>query len=233
MDKSRLELKLGIFVFIALAILAVFIFKIGNLKNYGTGYEMRFIFLNVSGVKTGSPVRFSGVDVGEVSRVNILKEEQSKNTLIEVVAWVNRAVSIPSNSKAYINTLGLLGEKYIEVIPPVKYASFIKPGDVLYGIDPTLTQEWIDEAQKAVKDLREIIENIKAGQGTIGKLLYEDKLYNELEALVTEIRQAKHGTIGKLLYEDTLHQELEALISDIRRNPWKLFWKTREKKANK
>jgi len=61
-------------------------------------------------------------------------------------------------------------------------------------------------------------------------LLNDDKLYQELTGLLSDIRQAKQGTIGRLLYDDKLYQEIEALISDIRRHPWKLFWKTREKR---
>jgi hypothetical protein len=40
----------------------------------------------------------------------------------------------------------------------------------------------------------------------------------------------KEGTIGKLLYDDTIYKELEALAVDLRKHPWKLFWKTKEKK---
>lgn len=230
MDRSKMELKVGVFIFAALVILTVFIFKIGNLKNYGKGYPLKFVFGNVSGVKSGSPVRFSGVDVGEVSRVNVIEDEQNKSTKIEVVAWIRKSVSIPSHSRVYINTLGLLGEKYIEIIPPAEYKSFLQPGNAIVGTDPVMMQHWIDEGENLVKDLRELIKRLKAGEGTAGKLLNDDRLYVELEGLISDIRRAKEGTLGKLLYDDKLYQELEALISDIRRHPWKLFWKTKEKK---
>jgi phospholipid/cholesterol/gamma-HCH transport system substrate-binding protein len=230
MDKSKLELKVGVFVFVAIVILSVFIFRIGNLRNYGAGYPIRFVFANISGVKFGSPVRLAGVEIGEVRRVNILEDKQNRRTQIEVIAWIGRTLLIPQGSEAFVSTLGLLGEKYIGIIPPPEYEDFLKPGDTLIGNDPIAAQYWIDEADKIIKDLQEIIRKVKAGEGTIGKLLYEDRLYQELGALISDIRQAREGTIGKLLYDDKLYQELEALISDIRRHPWKLFWKTREKK---
>ena len=229
MEKSKLELRVGVFVVVAIVILAMFIFRIGNLKSYGTGYTLKFVFGNVAGVKSGSPVRFAGVEIGEVKQVNILRSEQNKNTQIEVVAQIERSALVPQGSQAFVSTLGLLGEKYIEVFPPSEYKSFLKPGDSLRGTDPLILQHWIDEGEKIVKDLQELIHKLKTGEGTAGKLLNDDKLYEELEGLISDIRQAKQGTVGRLLYDDKLYQELEALISDLRRNPWKLFWKTRER----
>ena len=201
MNKSKPELKVGVFIFVAMIILAIFIFKIGNLKQYGSGYQMRFLFGNVSGVKSGSPVRFAGVDVGEVRRVNILKNSPGSGVQIEVITWIKKSLLIPRDSSAYVSTLGLLGEKYIEVIPPAEIKSFLGPDDALRGTDPVMMQYWVDKAGKMINELQELIQKLKSDEGTIGKLLYDDKLY----------------------------QELEALITDIRRHPWKLFWKTKEK----
>ena len=230
MDKSRVELKVGMFVLAALVIFAIFIFKIGNLRNYGSTYPLSIIFGNVSGVKPGSPVRFTGVDVGEVHDVRIIKNEQNNTTEIEVVAWIRQSLSMPQGSQVFVNTLGLLGEKYIEIIPPAEIEGFLPPGGVLVGTDPIMLHHWIDEGEKIMKDFQDIIHKMRSEEGTIGKLLSDDKLYLELQGLISDIRQAKQGTVGRLLYDDKLYQELEALISDLRRNPWKLFWKTKEKK---
>ena len=202
MDKTKTELKVGIFILIAIVILAIFIFKVGNIKDYGGGYLIKFIFKNVSGVKSGSPVRLSGVDVGEVDKVNILIDKKNKNTKVELTAWIKKSISIPRYSQAYINTLGLLGEKYIEIIPPDEIQSFLASGETIVGVDPAQMQDWISEAENTIKDFQELIAKLKAGEGTVGKLLNDDRLY----------------------------QELEGLIGDLRRNPWKLFWKTKEKK---
>ena len=237
MNRTKVELRVGIFIFFAVAILAVFILKIGNLKSYSTGYEMKFIFHNVSGVKAGSPVRFSGVDVGEVANVTILEEnifdEQNKNTRVEVIARLQRSLLVPKNSKAFVNTLGLLGEKYIEIIPPAKYNAFLEPGGTLFGNDPVMMHDWVAEGEKVVKDLQELIHKLKEGEGTVGRLLNDDELYHELTGLIKDLRQAKGGTVGKLLYDDRLYQELEGLVVDLRKHPWKLFWKTKEKQATK
>jgi hypothetical protein len=52
------------------------------------------------------------------------------------------------------------------------------------------------------------------------------RLVDNIDAAITN----RDGTIGKLLYDPALYNELEGLVSDIRKNPWKLIWKTKEKK---
>ena len=59
--KTKLEMKVGIFVFIGLIILVTFILSIGGFKTWTSGYKVSFIFDFVNGVKLGAPVRFSGV----------------------------------------------------------------------------------------------------------------------------------------------------------------------------
>jgi hypothetical protein len=54
-------------------------------------------------------------------------------------------------------------------------------------------------------------------------------LVDNIDEGITKIKN-KEGTVGKLLYDDVLYQELEALMKDLRRHPWKLFFKTKEKK---
>ena len=203
MDKTKIELKVGFFVLIGIVLISFLIFKIGNIKNYGAGYSIKFIFNRIAGVKAGSPVRLSGVDIGEITEVKIVEDEENKKIKVEALSRIRGSLLIPHESSAYVSTLGLLGEKYIEIVPPEVVESFLKPGDKLVGVDPVLAQDWVDEAQKTVKDFQELISNLKDGEGTVGKLLFDDRLYQELEALVTDLRQ----------------------------HPWKLFWKTKEKKT--
>ncbi|MBU1125773.1 MAG: hypothetical protein KKC84_07085 [Candidatus Omnitrophica bacterium] len=84
--------------------------------------------------------------------------------------------------------------------------------------------------------MNETFKKIEKGEGTLGKLIFDETLYNELEAAVKH----RQGTIGRFLYDDSIYKKVEelvqdadGLISDIRRHPWKLFWKTKEKKPKK
>jgi phospholipid/cholesterol/gamma-HCH transport system substrate-binding protein len=203
--KTKLELKVGVFVFIAIVLLAVFVLSIGGFKTWTYGYNVSFIFNFVNGVKIGAPVRFSGVDVGEVKHVNLIVPRNPGGTRVRLVCWVRSNVRIPLDSTIWVNTLGLLGEKYIEIIPGKDYSKCLARNQELKGEDPLPMHEVTVLAKKIGDDIDQVL---------IG-------LNN------------KEGTIGKLLYDDTLYKELEALVTDIRKHPWKLFIKTKEKPEKK
>ncbi|MDD2679390.1 MAG: MlaD family protein [Candidatus Omnitrophica bacterium] len=200
--KTKLELKVGIFVFIGLFILAVFVLSIGGVKTWASGYKVNLIFNFVNGVKRGAPVRFAGVDVGEVRSIKFFHAPQDLKTKVRIVCWLRKDVSVPLDSVVWINTLGLLGEKYVEIMPGRDYKNILKPGHDLTGEDPIPMNEVMKEAKNIADNINIGVARIINKEGTVGKLLFDDKIYNELEAAVT----------------------------DIRNNPWKLFWKTKEKK---
>ena len=200
--KTKLEMKVGIFVFIGLVILVVFILSIGGVKTWSSGYKVDFIFNFVNGVKRGAPVRFAGVDVGEVKSIKFYYDSGELKTKVRLTCWVSKRVGIPLDSKIWVNTLGLLGEKYVEIMPGQDYSQIMAAGQELTGEDPLPMNE-------IMKDAKNIADNVNIG---IEKILH------------------KEGTVGKLLYDDKIYNELDALVADIKKNPWKLFFKTKEKK---
>ncbi len=224
--KTKLEMKVGIFVFFGAVILAVFVLLIGNIRTWTSGQKVRATFNFVNGVKIGAPVRFAGVDVGEVKSLDFIYRTDENRMVIEVIGWIRNDVKIPLDSIVWVNTLGLLGEKYIEIMPGKDFKHFITNGQVLVGKDPISMDELMDTAKGIVDNLNESILKIKNGEGSLGKLLYDDTLYRELESAI----KSREGTVGKFFYDDSIYKETEALIQDLRKHPWKLFWKTKEKK---
>lgn len=203
--KTIMELKVGIFVFIGLVIVAIFVLSIGNFKTWTSRYQVNFIFNFVNGAKLGAPVRFAGVDVGEVKDIKFVFDPQESKTKVKMVCWIKNNVQIPSDSSVWVNTLGLLGEKYIEIMPGDNYNDCLTANQDLVGIDPLPMHELVRLAEAIATNLKEAIVKLKN----------------------------KEGTMGRLLYDDAIYKELEALIIDIRKHPWKLFWKTKEKPEKK
>ena len=200
--KTKLELKVGVFVFMGLAVLVIFLLSIGGFKTWSSGYRLNLVFNFINGVRVGAPVRFAGVDVGEVKRINLQLESGENHTDVQLEVWLRDIVRVPADSTVWINTLGLLGEKYVEIIPGKDYVNFLKDNQSLKGVDPLPTHELFNRAENIMRSLDDGLARIIDKEGTLGKLLYDDKVYNELEALVTEVRK----------------------------NPWKLLIKTKEKK---
>jgi len=203
--KTKLELKVGIFVFIGLIILIIFVLSVGGVKSWTSGYEVNFIFNFANGIKVGAPVRFAGIDSGEVKRINFVFVPEEQRMKVEVVSWVKRNVMIPLDSTIWVNTLGLLGEKYIEIMPGEDYKHCLGKNQSMVGVDPLAMHELVRMANDIISKLDESITRINN----------------------------KEGTIGRLLYDDTIYNELESLVSDIKKHPWKLFFRTKEKPEKK
>jgi phospholipid/cholesterol/gamma-HCH transport system substrate-binding protein len=197
--KTKLELKVGVFVFIGLTILTVFVLSIGGFKTWTSGYRVHFIFHFVNGVKVGAPVRVAGVDVGMVKEIRFIPPSQDSKTKVDIISWVKKDTQIPIDSRIWVNTLGLLGEKYVEVMPGKDYSKVLTDDQDLVGEDPMPMQEVTDLAVKIADDI---------------------------DTLLVKIRN-KEGTLGKLIYEDTIYNELETFVKDIRQHPWKLLIKTK------
>ncbi len=200
--KTKMELRLGIFVFVGLTILVVAILSVGGVKTWASGYQVNFMFSFINGVKKGAPVRFAGLDVGQVKTIKFFYDAKEAKTKIRITCWVDNDVKIPMDSVVWVNTLGLLGEKYIEIMPGVNYDKCLLANGELAGEDPVAMNDVFKVAKNVVDNLDTGVNRILNKEGTVGKILYDDELYNELNALIT----------------------------DLKKNPWKIFWKTKEKK---
>jgi len=220
--KSRLELKVGIFVFAGLAVLMVFVLLIGDFKNLISAYKVNFQFNFINGVRAGAPVRFAGVDVGQVKEINLLPSPQEHTTKIEIVGIIRKSIKIPVDSQVWVNTLGILGEKYIDIMPGKNYSEFVAENSTMVGNDPVAMHEFGEMAKSIIQKLDVSITDIKEVVGSV------DKLTKNLDDGITRIKN-KEGTVGKLLYDDQIYNELESLVKDIKLHPWKLFIKTKEK----
>ncbi|PIQ91215.1 MAG: hypothetical protein COV71_00265 [Candidatus Omnitrophica bacterium CG11_big_fil_rev_8_21_14_0_20_41_12] len=200
--KTKLELKVGIFTFVGLIILVIFILSIGGFKTWSLGYDFSVNYQFVNGVKVGAPVRFAGVDIGEVRGVVLEFVPEENRTNVRLDVWVRSNARIPPDSTVWVNTLGLLGEKYVEIIPGKDYANALKDHQSITGIDPLPIHEIFNRAEN-------IMRNLDAG--------------------LTKIMN-KEGSLGKFIYDDALYNDFEAFAADIRKNPWKLLYKSKEKK---
>jgi phospholipid/cholesterol/gamma-HCH transport system substrate-binding protein len=210
-DKSKgLEWKVGVFVFLGLAVLSWFVLMIGDLKLMRIGRSIQVCFGFANGIKVGAPVRIAGVDKGEVKEIKLTHTADGK-TVIYIRAWVDGAAQVPRDSRAWVNTLGLLGEKYLEIIPGQDYKDSLKEGDILLGEDPTSVQEVTDLAKDVTLQ----------AQATLTDL---QKTLKSLDGVLTDMRDGR-GTVGKFFTDDRLYNDLEEMFADLKKNPWKLLYR--------
>lgn len=225
--KSRLELKVGIFVFFGFIILMIFVISLGNFKARLKSQNINFLFHFANGVRVGAPIRFAGYDIGEVKALSLLADPAKGEVSVRMVGWVRSEVKIPVDSSVWINTLGLLGEKYIEIMPGKDFKHLVKAEETLIGHDPMASQEMMTMLKDTVDRIDSVAAGITNKEGTIGKLLYTDELYQELLGITRGMQDSITNLNTSVT---TISQGFEGLISDIRAHPWKLFFKTKETK---
>ncbi|MDD5070110.1 MAG: MlaD family protein [Candidatus Omnitrophica bacterium] len=245
-------LKLGSFFIIALTVFFIAIFSIREVNFLQGNYLLQVKFKYVEGLRPASPVRFCGVDVGEVKDVKVI--EGAERPYVIVSAKVNKGVRIPKNAYFFINSLSLFGEKYLEVRPPEKTEEYLREGELIEGISPvplfnvfatfqktmeeisaflqegeikTSFENTLANLEQATYEVKGLIIAAKDKKGTFGKLLYDDSLYNNINGLIENLNN-KNGTIGRFLYDDSLYKTTEEFIADLKAHPWKLLHKPKK-----
>lgn len=240
--KRQIELYIGAFVFVGLILLGTMIVSFRNQKYLGDQYNVYAVFNFISGVVEGAPVRYAGVDIGQVQKISLF-EDSEERTKVRLSLGVKEGVNIKKDSQAVVNSLGIIGEKYIEIFPGGPDAGVLNPNDEIVGIDPIALENVMAKAQSVLKELesalasvnhvltadtkqeiKELISNFKNAGGDIGRLS------EKVEAAVDKINTGQ-GTIGQLIYAQTLHDELLALIEGLREHG--LFYKAKKKDVPK
>ncbi len=230
------EIKVGLFVFIAFVLLAVVIFSISDFYTAQPNYLLRIRFNFAGGIQTGAPVRLAGVNIGEVRSVRVWREETTQRTFAELGIRVSKEAAIEEDAVAYINTLGLIGEKYLEILPGSPGVRVVGEGETLIGKDSVPTEQLMESGYRILKKLEQTItavHSVIADEGTQVALKNSSQNLHQLldnaNAILLKVRQGE-GTIGRLFTQDDLYRDLQAIVGDIKAHPWKLLYRPKGSK---
>ena len=221
------QLRVGVLVVVAMAILVVLIFLITGSKGLFTKDTVVYTYMDDSAALTeGSAVRLNGIIIGKVKRIELSGSTES-NRIVRLVLEVQerRLPQIPVDSLAAIGAENVLGTKYVN-IKKGKAAETIKPGGEVRSLDTREFDEVVQSGYALLTSLQGVLKRVDAivglvetGKGSIGKLLVDDELYNRLLAVEKDFQKVSgalasgQGTIGKLLYDDSLYQEIRTPVA--------------------
>ena len=214
MAKLSNEVKTGIVVVVGALLLLLLVYKIGGIK-IEKGYDIHCLFNYISGLEQHAPVRLSGVEVGEVKDIGI--SYAGDETKILLTLSLDDNAKVRQDSKIRISTLGLLGEKYVEITGGSKGSTFVKPGATIVGIDPF-----------QMEDLVEMGENLAARLDST--MLDLQKLMKDADGVIVDNREDIRATIANL---KVTSENFKEFTEDIKRHPWKLLIKGKEQKPKK
>ena len=198
MNGTRIfELKVGVFILIGIAILFLIVFSIGDINLSKTGYKIKILFGFAAGIGPSAPVRLAGVGVGQIQGIRIIRNELAKTTKAEITAWINDGAKIEKDAVVTINTLGLLGEKYLEIFPGTSGSAVLKNNETIAGKDPVPMERITENLAKLSDSINTIVERLKKGEGTIGKLLTDDSIYKNLEEFTADLKRHPWKLLNK------------------------------------
>ncbi len=225
------QLRVGITVVIAATVLAVLIFLMTGSGGFLTPkITVSSYFDNAEGIRAGAPVTLQGVPVGSVTSIQIVSDHGL--TPVKVTMRITREASrdIPADSTATLTQAGVLGETFVDIDRRgTKNASVtIKDGGVLAaqaapGIQDVVksTQSSLQNVDVLIRRIDHIVSFIESGQGSIGKLIYDQELYdrlnstlNEVQTMVNAISSGK-GSIGKLVVSDELYTKANTAVDNL------------------
>jgi len=233
------NIKVGIFFVVGLLILlAVFDF-VGDLPFFGGNYKLKTYFQSISELREGNPVKIEGYEVGKITKITLADRK------IEVVMTVKKDSGIKADSVATIRLTSLLGTSYINLSfgspesPVAASGAVLKSeepadiNDILVKVDSAVSS--IDNALGAfdvlgdnkeqlnniVKNLNSVLAGLEKGEGTFGKLLKDQSLYDEAKGALTNVNditadlKAGKGTLGKLLTDESLYSDAKTALSGL------------------
>ena len=162
------EFKVGLFVIICIIGLAYLTFRTGKVDFRKKGYYIYAVFYDVAGLEKKSPVMLNGLEVGKVDDIDVAYENDKTKIILKL--WLDDSAKIRGNPVVSIKTLGLMGEKYIQ-ISATKGDSFVKPDAYLQG--------------KPYHDMDEVIDEVHQLTSSVNKLVDENK--DKISEMVTNL----------------------------------------------
>lgn len=219
-------MKVGSFFLIAIFILFLTLLSIKEVNVFKGSYPMIVKFNFVEGLRVSSPVRFCGVDVGEVKKIVIKKEDN--RPLVFVHIKIQKGINIPSNSYFFVNSLSLFGEKYLEINPSLITEGYIDAGEVVEGISPVPLFNVVASFDKTMEEIRSFVQEGKLKTSLETIVSNMEHASSGIKSLVEAV-QDKKGTLGRLFYDESLYDTTEEFIKDLKKHPWKLLHKPKGK----
>jgi phospholipid/cholesterol/gamma-HCH transport system substrate-binding protein len=210
---SGQKIKIGVFALAGLAVLVLAIFFIGNKKNlFSSTFTVHGLFKNVNGLQVGNNARFAGINVGVVQDIQI-----KNDTSVNVVLTLNSDVKkfIKKDAKLSIGSDGLMGDKLVVISPGGGTSNEeVNNGEQLAAVNPMDVDKIMnkftkiaDNAGDLVEGLASIVNKVNSGQGSIGRLLNNDKMARNME---NTVKQAQTTMANVHKTSSTLNEDLTA-----------------------
>lgn len=193
------KIKVGIFVVVATMILVAALYFIGNRQHiFSKNIQLYAVFQNVNGLQLGNNVRYSGINVGTVTKIEMVNEAK---IVIQMMVEEKTGMFIKKDAVATIGSDGLVGSMVVSILPGNKNLAVIHSGDTIssyskIGPDDILSTLNVTNENAALltSDLLKITNKILAGEGALGALITDSVLTKDLQQTLHSLKLTAQGT---------------------------------------
>ena len=207
------KFNLGLFVILSTVILVLALYFIGNRQNiFGKTFRISVLFNNVNGLQLGNNVRYSGINVGTVKGITMINDSTIS---VEMIIEDKMLKHIKRNAVAAIGSDGLVGSMIINIAPGKEISTAIIPGDTIKSYSKISTTDMLetlnttnDNAAMLTSDLLKITKSIKQGKGTLGMLIEDEEMAENLKQTVENLKTSSSEATNTI-------RELKSIINAI------------------
>lgn len=194
----KFKARLGMFIAGGIAVFVIAIFIIGKQQHlFDPVFKITTSFLNVSGLQVGNNVRFSGITVGTVDNITIIND-----STVQVDLMIKKSVQqfIKADSKAGIGSEGIIGDRVLIITQGSNDAAIATDGQKILSKEPVETDDIIVSLQATsvnaeviTLQLAEIMTDINNGRGTLGKLIQDSTVAENIDQIIGNFKKSSEG----------------------------------------
>ncbi|HEU4749300.1 MAG TPA: MlaD family protein [Gemmatimonadaceae bacterium] len=223
------QLKVGAVILVALVILGAAIIKLGDAGNlFAKRFTLVSFMSNTSGLRIGSGVTVAGQLAGSIKEIEFLPPDADSTRNLRIIIEVDESLGpqLRLDSRARVKTVGLLGDKAFDISPGTPRFRPLREGDTLLILPSTDYEAVVAQASGVMeevtgltRDLKVMTGSIARGEGTLGQLVTNRALYDQLNSTLSSTNslmarlENPRGTIGRLLNDPSLYNSLTTTVA--------------------
>lgn len=225
--------KLGMFVLLGLVLFAVTIYFIGKNKNlFASTFHLKSQFKNVSGLKVGNNVRFSGINIGTVKNIEFLSDSA---VVVNIIIKEEVQKYIKTDAQASIGSDGLMGDKVLTISPGTSSNNIVKDNATLVSTKAVEIEDLMKGLQKSVDnagiitaELAIFTTKMNNNNGALSKLMTDEKFANSLTKTLGNLENSsnnfstftkkmnnKNGVLNKLVNDEKLGKSIDSTVINL------------------
>ncbi len=188
-EKVLSDLRVGIITFVGIFLLILGIVFAGGDKGllFRKTTIVKAFLSDVGGLKTGSSVTMGGMTVGRVTGVNF-KDSLSNQIEVNMQVRSDARQRIKKDSKPAVRTMGMLGDRYVDISTETENTEILPEGVALIGNPASDFDEALRQANDVMGETEQLLVAVNQQRGTAGRLVYDEQLYMTFTEIAAETK---------------------------------------------